>query len=426
VYIPQGPFYVGDGVSVASLRKFSSNVDPWFIESEGTITTTATSAGSYWYSSTGASGESAAGSIFTIDAGFPKGYAAFYVMKYPVTEGQWVEFFNGISSSGKTNRDITASNATYGGKGTDNVIKRNTVSWSGSGDATTSREDRAMSYLGWVDLAAYLDWVGLRPMSELEYEKIARGPLDSVPGEYAWGSSANLTAGVTFSGSPEDGNEAFTSANLANANFGSTTFQGGDVYLGAQYSQGPVRPGIFATSSSSRERAGAGYYGVMDLTGNLYEMTVTIGNTFGTTYYAMQGDGSINNDTDGAGFARQLGWAGTGASVNESIGIYGVQTSAGAGLRDGAWNSASQRLRISDRTNASAALGGKGTGAVNRTFDRGGRGVRSVSLLTFPSSGTCGDGAIKVPEQCDDSNTTSGDGCSAGCECEDCVCAQTC
>jgi cysteine-rich repeat protein len=42
--------------------------------------------------------------------------------------------------------------------------------------------------------------------------------------------------------------------------------------------------------------------------------------------------------------------------------------------------------------------------------------VSSVSCLDVVSS--CGDGTIGIGEQCDDGNTTSGDGCSSGCEVE--------
>jgi len=187
--------------------------------------------------------------------------------------------------------------------------------------------------------------------------------------------------------------------------------------LGAQYSQGPVRPGIFATSSSSRERAGAGYYGVMDLTGNLHEMVVTIGNTWGTVFYAIHGDGSINNDTDGAGFARQLGWPGTAAEA-----IQGVRGADGVGLRDGAWNSAAQRLRVSDRT--WAAYGTKGqAGPIRRQFDRGGRGARSAASTLLDYS-NCGNGEFPdPPEQCDYGIHRS---CTTGCECQDCSCSGRC
>ena len=88
-------------------------------------------------------------------------------MKYEVTEGQWVEFFNNIASAAQTNRDITAAS----GKNSDSVVKRNTVAWT-TGTATTTRDDRAVSYLSYMDLAAYLDWMALRPHSELEHEKV--------------------------------------------------------------------------------------------------------------------------------------------------------------------------------------------------------------------------------------------------------------
>jgi hypothetical protein len=39
-------------------------------------------------------------------------------------------------------------------------------------------------------MAAFADWSGLRPMSELEYEKACRGyNTPAVPNEYAWGNA---------------------------------------------------------------------------------------------------------------------------------------------------------------------------------------------------------------------------------------------
>ena len=32
-----------------------------------------------------------------------------------------------------------------------------------------------MTYISWPDLLAYADWAALRPITELEYEKAARG-----------------------------------------------------------------------------------------------------------------------------------------------------------------------------------------------------------------------------------------------------------
>src|SRR3989338_1143141 len=301
VYIPEAPFFAVDTNSTAAFKKGSSSGHPWYIESENTVRTTTTTSGSFYYTSTGSEGGFANNVIFTLPLQYPKGYGAFYCMKYPVTEGQWVDFINSVDSASKTTRDITSSTAS--GKNSDSVIKRNTIGQ--TTNVSTNRPDRAVSYLNWMDLAAYLDWVALRPMSELEFEKVARGPLAVVGNEYAWGSST-ITAGVTFSGSPEDGNETFTTAG-ANANYNSTTFSQGDDYLGPQHAQGPVRPGIFATSLSTRSSAGAGHYGVMDLSGNVYERVVTIGNTWGLSYWGVNGDGALS----GSHFnADRLGWVG--------------------------------------------------------------------------------------------------------------------
>ena len=74
-----------------------------------------------------------------------------------------------------------------------------------------------------MDLVAYLDWAALRPMTELEYEKIARGSAEAiVPGEYAWGSTS-ITTETEIDGAPEDGTETVANVN-ANVNYNVLTF----------------------------------------------------------------------------------------------------------------------------------------------------------------------------------------------------------
>ncbi len=53
----------------------------------------------------------------------------------------------------------------------------------------------ACDYLSWMDLCAYADWAGLRPMTELELEKACRGGgVSATAGDYPWGSTAAYTS----------------------------------------------------------------------------------------------------------------------------------------------------------------------------------------------------------------------------------------
>lgn len=265
---------------------------------------------------------------------FPAGYSAFYSMKYEITEDAWVDFFNTLSSQEKLIRDITGAS----GKNSDSVVNRNTVSWV-SGNAATQRGARACGFLSWMDLAAFADWAALRPMTELEYEKVCRGPINPLPGEYAWGGT-NLVAAETISGT-EDGTETVTAAS-ANCSYDNVTLNGGDA--GA----GPLRTGIFAKADSTRISSGSSYYGVRELSGNLKERVVTLGNARGRVFSGTHGDGLLSLDSGFEGNATNNDWPGLDGSV-----IRGVTGADGSGLRGGGFSSAdSAALRVSDRSEA--------------------------------------------------------------------------
>ena len=361
VFIPQGSFYAGDyNASVASLNSGSADAAPWKITSENPIPVTNATSGGFQYVSAGNPGEYATGASFTVPAAFPKGYNAFYAMKYEINEGQWVEFFNSVPAVARVNRDLTDNNH----KNSDSVTFRNTLNCSGAPlICSTQRPSRALSYLSWMDLAAFLDWDALRPMTELEFEKMSRGSLLPNADEYIWGTQAN-TAGDTISGTAENGTETITTPN-ANANYNNTTLTGGDASQGVGYNMGPLRGGIFAGSNATRESSGASYYGVMDLGGNVKERVVTIGNSSGLAFTGVQGTGILNATTGFEGNANVTGWPGMDAQV-----LNGVTGALGSGFRGGSWNDSANYLRISDR--AEAAL--TSTAALN-TF--GGRGVRT-------------------------------------------------
>lgn len=356
VYIPEGAFYVGDGNSSSDYRfkEGSSDDDPWYIQNENAITTTNSASNGFYYQSTGASGEGASGDVFLIPSSFPKGYKAFYLMKYELTEGQWVRFFNSLSTAQKTNRDITSSNE--GGKNSDSVVNRNTIAWDSSvplSEATTSRTDRPVSYVSWPDVLAYADWAGLRPITELEYEKAARGKdIAAVVNEYVWGTTSYNDALATeiHPNADEDGTEQIFdgSANLNKNNLSWTT---GDGRVGgeAESQKGPLRAGIFAENTTTRTTSGSGYYGNLELSGNLSEMIVTVGRSDGRKFLGTHGDGQLSTASSYEGNATNLDWPG----LDSTDAARGVTSTIGSGYRGGDFNSSNTRyFQTSTRMNA--------------------------------------------------------------------------
>lgn len=348
VYIPEAAFYAGDyATSSASFKQGSADNDPWYITSENSLSTTNASTDGYYYVSRGFIAENSTGAVFTIDAGFPKGYRGFYIMKGEISQGQWVAFFNTLTSTQMNTRDVTSS--TNNGKNTDNLLARNNVSWV-SGEATlpdlgggATYSGVAMNYLAWQDLAAYLDWSALRPMTELEYEKAGRGPNLPVSGEYAWGTTSS-TAATSVSDAGLRNERAQTGANVT---------------CGSQAGvNGPLRVGSFAKGVDTRILSGASFYGVMELSGNVWEQTVTVGTSDGRVFRGRyHGDGTIdaNGDADVSTWPGTDGW--------------------GAGFRGGVFDDgACLRSRLSDRQDA--AYDFFGSSARNNSF--GGRGVRWV------------------------------------------------
>ena len=323
VYVTQGAFYLGDAdLDQTSCFYEYGTTSPFRVTGEGVLSMGQTSG--YLWANSGGYIETA-----TLPAAFPKGHAAFYCMKYEISQGQWVDFFNTLNDARKAARDITGSS----GKNSDGVVFRNTVSWT-TGDAACTRPDRACNYLSWADGAAFADWAGLRPMTELEFEKACRGTQSVVDDELAWGT-ANITAATTISGT-EDGTETITNSG-ANCCYNGVTFTGGDG------GSGPLRSGIFAKSATTREQAGASYYGIMELSSNLHDRAVTLGNSTGRSFTGSHGDGSL----DGIGDANVLNWPGTNAT--------------GTGFPGGGWDGDASYARLSARYGAGLTIADRGS-----------------------------------------------------------------
>ena len=201
----------------------------------------------------------------------------------------------------------------------------------------------AMSNLSWADLAAYLDWSALRPMTELEYEKVCRGTMPRVAGEYTWGDT-NINP--FYSSTIENALQPTeTETTVVNGRCAHAIGTGSALY-------GPLKVGVFANASSGRSSAGAAYYGAMEMGGNLWERTITVANASGVAFTGTLGDGTLTSIGD----ANQSTWP-------------SVTTATGVGARGGEYVSAATYVRTSDRAYS-------GVTSAARAYTNGGRGVR--------------------------------------------------
>ena len=284
VYVPQAAFSLG---SVFTDRDTLNNEfyrvallsQPYPVTSEAAITV-GTSTGNLYYPVDNSS-SSAGDQLGPIPSSFPKGYAAFYCMKYEVSQEQWVAFFNTLSDAAKVTNDITAA----GGKNSDDERGRNGISWADAGNATSTLPNVAMNYVSNARMLAFLDWAGLRPMTELEYEKACRGTAAPVAGEFAWGTAAIATQEYVLV------NSGTATERLSNPAEG----VGNASYDQTSDGSGPNRVGIHAASAvnQTREESGGSYYGIMELSGNVYERAISVGNPAGRAFAGGHGDGTL-------------------------------------------------------------------------------------------------------------------------------------
>ncbi len=295
----------------------------------------------------------AAGNIYTssssyrpvaLPAAYPKGYDEVYCMKYEISQGQYVDFVNLLTSDQGAARQSKGS-TTYRTNitGTWPVLIANTP-------------HRAMNYLAWADFLAYMDWSALRPMTELEFEKICRGPGTPVANEYAWGSNIITDAGPTVQ------NDGTATEGVSNA----ITVGGGIANYGTGSAsstiRGPLRCGFAANTATTRLEAGAGYYGAMELSGNLFERTITTRHTSGSGFTGNLGDGALSVSPS-AGYANQSSWPNQTASISSTTSVNGCA------IRGGSWSAIATYHAVSNRTYSYYQNG-------QRIYNLGGRGVR--------------------------------------------------
>ena len=314
VYVPAGNFYVGSGgTETSAFYMYPTTTNPYQITGEGAITVGTTDGNLYYPSSTYGGDQSG-----PIPANFPKGYAAFYCQKYEISQQQYVDFLNTLTSAQASTRYPNAN------------TNRHAITLSG-GVYSTTNPYVACNFLSWMDGAAYSDWAGLRPMTELEFEKACRGPETQVANEYAWGTAtvAGNAYTLEYGSATNEGIASNYSTSAGNASY--------DITDGSI--DGPLRVGIFAANAnnSGRITAGASYYGIMELSGNLWERAVTVGNATGRAFTGLHGNGALSTN----GHANETAWPGLTSGE--------VTGATGSGFRGGAWRFNATFMRVSDR-----------------------------------------------------------------------------
>ena len=383
VYVPQGNFIAGDGLSTKSFGTSTTNT-PQEITSEGAIAANglAFSTDQNW-----ANGNTHPALI----AGFPKGFSGFYSMKYEVTQKQYMHFLNLLSATQQAVRTAVAPGSPSKSYAmhtlTSPWVRRNyiQIKTPASGnplspavygmnrdndntfDETEDGSNIACNFLSWGDLLAFLDWSALRPMTELEFEKACRGPVSAgpfAPGIFAWGSNSIIQAW-----NHSDDPTRILNPGLPNE-VSASSGNGLAVYNRNENQSGPYRVGFAARAGTSREQSGATYYGIMEMSGNVAEQCFNIGRTHsdGNPAYAPQvltaqftgvlGDGDLDTDGD----ANQNTW---GAPINYKESI----------LRGGGCINGSNELQISSRYYLHARSY-TDAGNNDRQNFVGGRGVR--------------------------------------------------
>lgn len=364
VYIPEGPFYLGDGVSPGRFHAGGDPTKPILITA--TPPRLQNTAGGLWAERTVSKVSSRSEGAVPWDRGsgvlpaaFPTGFRAVYMQKYEVTQGQYAAFLNTLTprqaegrfpsrddlrprSSSTRSRSAAAATATP---------YRYAIRVDGAARYSAAAPENACNYLNWDDGTAFADWAGLRPMTEGEFEKACRGSGQKpVPGEYAWGTTRCLTLS-DFQGIDGSGTET---ALPSDANT-----------LCAKGILGPVRVGMHERKPT-RELAGASYYGILDLSGNVMEQAVSLGHSEGRRFTGAHGDGELTaeGEADVPLWPRVTPKSAVAKTSREAA-------RGGAGVRGGDWLADAALLRASDRSGAT-------TGTLRRHPACGFRAVRSA------------------------------------------------
>jgi len=293
VYIPQSSFSLFKGKNNDLYSNFNSgnNINSVDAISEGDITWDRSE--SIWCGAQENSGK--IGGCAKLGTDYPKGYKAFYCMKYEITQGQYADFLSHLTETQSNNR-YPNQNGNY----------QHTIKDDCYGNYYATEPDRACNFLSWADGLAYADWAGLRPMTELEYEKISR-------------VSGSIIISKIHNNDISENNSSCNDNNNVEADYNDIS-----------------------------EEFSIPFYGVINLNGNLWERCITVAKycynnstwdneTGAGSFDGLHGNGSLS----ATGFADVLNWPSPTATIGYSA--------YGSSVRGACWIYSPSKVPVSDR-----------------------------------------------------------------------------
>jgi formylglycine-generating enzyme required for sulfatase activity len=330
VFVPGGPFELGDDdellLDYGAFHSTGADGEasgPFLVEGEGPIEVGKRSGAlGYAGDKNGYRGDQ----LGPIPAAWPKGSEPFYVMKHELTQGAYAAFLNALPEDWQK---LRAPLELRGEELESCSIARE------SGRFVARASDRPCNFVSWTDTSALFDWLALRPMSEFEFEKACRGPRRPMPRDYPWGSAstARLERRV----------------------------------LPSRDLEHPTVAAEATLSDAERERLGASFYWVMDLSGSLWERVVSAGHPKGRAFQGSHGDGVLSS----AGQATNADWPSADPDGKNAPGI---------GYRGGAeYFSAPQPDDPTNPNSPTACRTFAGWGGAERYKTYSARAVRSVN-----------------------------------------------
>lgn len=266
VKIPEGSFYLGqeDTTGLKFGAVYQANAEGEFgglyqVKKENESITIGKEKGNLYYRNVdGYQGDQ----VGELPPAYPKGVAAFWMMKYEPTQGQYADFLNSLSENASQHR------VNFGGKG---YYDRGSI-YTKVGEYKAKFPSAPCNHMSWDDAMAYADWAGLRPMTELEFTKAARGTAKPSPGDFPWGNSDKTMLQRHVS-------------------------ETGELVMLNGWSESKL-------TDETKEIFGASAYWVMDLAGSQWERLITIGSEKGRAFTGTHGDGRLT----GYGFATNEDW----------------------------------------------------------------------------------------------------------------------